>query len=479
MIRKRRLTLFLATGFMLAGVTFIGQPGITANNPKYQGITLTAVFPGAHMAEFFYDFVPEWEKQTGAKVNVIALPYGECYAKVTTELIGATGAYDILGTVLSWPGSWIAGGYLAPIDKYIDKDSFFWKDIVPAARAYASWGEKTYGFIYDLDFHSMWYNKDFFEDPKEQAAFKAKYGYELRPPQTWNEWRDVGEFFTRDIDGDGKIDLWGLNECPYPPYQGWWYADRFVTYGVDYFDKDMNPLVPRDAAIEALQNMVNCIKFANPQVFELAVYENYDLLFRKKTVMMNQWPCAGKRGNDLELSDIIGSLGHALIPGTKERRRTLLAGGHALYISSATKGKKLEAAVDLCKFTTGPEVSAKFVVDPASGNDPYRYSHYTLKEFYKMWPTPEEGEKVLQDFLKAAEQAYPDLMIPGAMDYYESLSRNMVNALVGKVTAEKAVDAIQREWNDITTRYGVTKQKKAWLQQVASWEALGLPILSD
>ena len=29
------------------------------------------------------------------------------------------------------------------------------------------------------------YRKDLFADPKNQADFKAKYGYDLAPPTTW------------------------------------------------------------------------------------------------------------------------------------------------------------------------------------------------------------------------------------------------------------------------------------------------------
>jgi multiple sugar transport system substrate-binding protein len=41
------------------------------------------------------------------------------------------------------------------------------------------------------------YRKDWFEDPKEMAAFKAKYGYNLAPPKNWKELRDIAEFFHR------------------------------------------------------------------------------------------------------------------------------------------------------------------------------------------------------------------------------------------------------------------------------------------
>ncbi len=41
------------------------------------------------------------------------------------------------------------------------------------------------------------YRKDWFEDPKEMEAFKAKYGYDLALPKTWAEMRDIAEFFHR------------------------------------------------------------------------------------------------------------------------------------------------------------------------------------------------------------------------------------------------------------------------------------------
>ena len=41
------------------------------------------------------------------------------------------------------------------------------------------------------------YRKDWFEDPKEMEAFKAKYGYDLAVPKTYKELRDIAEFFYR------------------------------------------------------------------------------------------------------------------------------------------------------------------------------------------------------------------------------------------------------------------------------------------
>ena len=44
------------------------------------------------------------------------------------------------------------------------------------------------------------YRKDLFGDAKNQADFKAKYGYDLAPPATWDQVADIDEFFNRAPD---------------------------------------------------------------------------------------------------------------------------------------------------------------------------------------------------------------------------------------------------------------------------------------
>ncbi|GAP53612.1 extracellular solute-binding protein [Arthrobacter sp. Hiyo6] len=42
------------------------------------------------------------------------------------------------------------------------------------------------------------YRKDLFEDAKNKADFKAKYGYDLAAPKTWQQYQDISAFFTKD-----------------------------------------------------------------------------------------------------------------------------------------------------------------------------------------------------------------------------------------------------------------------------------------
>ena len=83
-----------------------------------------------------------------------------------------------------------------------DKSSYLKADIFPPASL-SRYGEfpdgsgEFFGLPANQDAYGLTYRKDLFEDPKEKEAFKAKYGRDLAVPQTYQEAKDVAEFFTR------------------------------------------------------------------------------------------------------------------------------------------------------------------------------------------------------------------------------------------------------------------------------------------
>ena len=73
-----------------------------------------------------------------------------------------------------------------------------------------------------------WFRYDWFNDEKNKADFKAKYGYELGVPVNWSAYEDIAEFFTgREIDGQkvyGHMD-YGKKD----PSLGWRFTDAWLS----------------------------------------------------------------------------------------------------------------------------------------------------------------------------------------------------------------------------------------------------------
>ena len=103
---------------------------------------------------------------------------------------------------------------------YVDLTDFFKKHKVaetmaPATvKGYAEYpgnSGKYWAIPLEGDATGMAYRKDWFEDPKEKAAFKAKYGYELGVPQDLKEMGDIAEFFHRPAEKRYGISIYTDN----------------------------------------------------------------------------------------------------------------------------------------------------------------------------------------------------------------------------------------------------------------------------
>ena len=89
------------------------------------------------------------------------------------------------------------GGHYVDLSDWIVKNGVD-KTFVPATLQYYSiYDGKYWSVPLEGDANGWAYRKDWFEDPKEMAAFKAKYGYDLGVPADFNQLIDIAEFFHR------------------------------------------------------------------------------------------------------------------------------------------------------------------------------------------------------------------------------------------------------------------------------------------
>ncbi|GGE34844.1 ABC transporter substrate-binding protein [Primorskyibacter flagellatus] len=77
-----------------------------------------------------------------------------------------------------------------------------------------------------------WFRYDWFNDEKNKADFKEKYGYDLGVPINWSAYEDIAEFFTgRDLSHMGVTgDIYGnMDYGKKDPSLGWRYTDAWMS----------------------------------------------------------------------------------------------------------------------------------------------------------------------------------------------------------------------------------------------------------
>lgn len=183
---------------------------------------LTVAIEAGGEEDTLLPFVKQFEEKTGIKVNTEVMLFAVMYGKENIELVGGTGAYDLVIVEASWTNEWAP--YLFSLEELAEK---YEPEGVEAVRRDLEYLDKgfrrmaatregvIYGWSYETYTMMMMYRDDVFNDPTEKTNFMKKYGYELAPATAWNQLLDQAEFFTRkkgqNLKGQAlKNDLYGV-----------------------------------------------------------------------------------------------------------------------------------------------------------------------------------------------------------------------------------------------------------------------------
>ncbi len=338
------------------------------------------------IAGFYTDamtqLVKDFESTHCAKVTIVNIDNSQLYDKQVIEMVGKTGAYDVVTLETAEKAGFAENGYILPMDDYIKANAAAvqYEDIAPIlADLTTKYKGKIWGLPYYTYTSGMFYRADLWEDPTEQAAFKAKYGYDLKVPETWEQHRDMAEFFTRKA-GDklkGQTltkDFFGVGLM----------AGRFQDiqdeisalvwgWGSDFLHDDGTPGYDDAVNIKAVKWYVEkLLPFAPPA----ALTVTYDGVMNQMQdgqiamtagFFLDQWPNAVNTEKKVPGA----KMGVAEAPLKK-------AYVGAFLLAAAASSKHPKEAMDLVAYIGGPEAQMKFA---AAGGSSTRLSVLKAPQF--------------------------------------------------------------------------------------------------
>lgn len=342
----RKVSVFLIVALLLS----IPMAGTGASSPAqekpFEGVVLNAYFIGGGAYEKLYTKIPEFEEETGAKVNIAAkLSHFELNKRVAQEF-ATGGEIDVISTHTTFaPGQ---KEFLLALNDYLTKEDL--ADFQPSTIEASTVGGNLIMLPRHTDVRIMYYRTDLFEDPDEQAAFKEKYGYELRPPTTWEEMLDVAEFFTRPPELYGFVFTGGEE-----PLVGTFY-EFTMSAGGDFFDEEMNVIFNQEPGQKALQLLVDLYynKKTTPEGVPNYRWDEVAKAFRDGQIAFHfDWPGWYTLTKDPKESKVADKFGLASYPVGPAGYAKIWGGSHGFAVAKATKNP--EAAVALIKFLTSSE----------------------------------------------------------------------------------------------------------------------------
>jgi len=410
---------------------------------------------------------PKWEQETGCKIKVVEVPTSEMFTKIMQEYRANTGAYDALNVIPAWMPDLVQAGALEQLDSYVDKYAYR-GELQTIAATYRdnqmTVDGKIYGFPDDGDVFLMYYRKDIFARDDLKKAYKEKFGRDLEVPTTWEQFIEVGQFLTDTLKSEG---IYGASMFREPGYGNFMFQERFRNEGGKFFNADMKATINGPEGLKVFNDWNTENKFMPAGVEKFGFVENLAVFVKGESAMTISWPpygrfAAGYLANEEALSwvpttQIADKVGYALPPGGHPE----LAAGFALSVASTSKNK--EAAYLFIQWLNSEEISNERVQLPYALRDPFRDSHFTNPGYIALWP---DAKDYLAALGEAAQTGLLDLSLIQT-DKYEEALRQGISKLWAGDDPQAILDKIAADWDAVTEKVGVDKQRAVY----ESWAA--------
>jgi multiple sugar transport system substrate-binding protein len=395
------------------------------------------------------EFKDDWEALSGIKILVENIPPQSMHERLLLALSGDY-EFDLVDNNPTFIGEWAESGFIENLEPYYEKykDLLNLSDFIEGAQVgFNKYKGKWYGIPYDGDILIWYYRKDLWENPKNKADFKSKYGYELKVPETWDQALDMAEFFDGREPGLkgfgtvatrwwGSIDFWGSVY--------WSMIPPDVQNGLV---NDKNEIeLDKEAFIKGNDLYMKLLSHAPKGVLNWGFSESKEALAGGAVAQSIQW--ATTMFIDPRQAKVWDKLGFAVLPGWKHngkiKRKASLAVGKGFLVPTNAKSK--DAAFLYAQWMATKEAQI-WCTNTATGIDPNRTSVFADPRVIKVW-----GEELLSATEASLAIGVPDIKVPDGAKYYEALLNQLHQSWAGQQSSEKTYKNTMKAWKRIQQR---------------------------
>lgn len=420
----------------------------SARNLPDKGKTLQLLMQAGGDSIVVEQYRKIWQEETGIGVEFETVPPQSMLEKMGTVLASGSDAYDLLEIQPAWVGGFAEPGFLLNLDEYYKKyeSELDLSDYIEGAQVgFNTWKGSWVAIPFDGDVLIFYYRKDLFGDSQHQAEFKAKYGYDLTPPETWDQVADQAEFFDGRVEGIkgfgtvanrwwGSVTYWASVYRTYIPHQ----VQNGLVNDNNEIELDHDAFLKGEAMWEKL------ISHAPEGVLGWGYSECKEALAGGQVAMALQWatsvfldPRQGPSTYD--------KLDFVVMPGTR------MADGSIKKAPSLAVGKTLVIPRNAPKkdaaFLFGHFLSSKAMQIAATnlgtGVDPNRYSVFEDPRVQKVWGP------MIPVFRESLKLGVPDIKVAASAKYYEVATTELTSTWAKQQDAETAYNNIMSQWKEI------------------------------
>lgn len=454
----------------LAGVLAIGLAGTASAEKEFEGIELKMLAIGDTSVTRIAPIVDEFTERTGATVQIDMFPYPGLIDKIVIEASANNPSYQLMWVDSPWVGVLGESGALEDLTDLVKRDAeeIHLDDIIPIQLQENTWQGRLLAFPASGMIWHINYRKDLFENAEEQAAFKEKYGYDLAPAKTWDQFIDIAEFFTRKAGETlaGEVlekDFYG-NAQAYSRVAGAITHDFFPimrSFGGQYWDEETGLCaIDREPGVKAAEVMKELVAYNPPDYLGLMWDIRTGYMERGEVAQSGYWSVRTVRltNPDEAVLPTIGEAGYAPSPTGDGNPSDTMTGALSFAINSKASDREKEAAWEFIKWGTSRDMMRRFA-NEGSGVSQFHKSILSDPELQQRYP-------YYQVLLETQERAQRRIFHPFYADVEEVFGVELNKYMAGETAT--AQEALTNGCTKINTRLKVfpDELRLRWIDDV-------------
>lgn len=425
-------------------------PTDQAFDPKaFEGATVRiALVDGERDEKGLQDKIPEIKERFGIDVELSTSALGALIEQNNQNLQAPESDIDIMHVLGFTVSSTVGAGLFERLNPFVETAT-------PADYDFSDFpdGQLEYCGYYDVD-NNAFGGQDLFLIPGihsgsclmfYRADLLEQAGLDV--PTTWEEYVEAAAALHQgDVAGNAMI---GANDVSL--FLVDWYT-RFITMGGQLMsgspeDQTFEPNLTSDAAVRALDNMIELVQYAPDAVTSYGFTESTDAFAAGNVGMMITWSTIAGTTYDPQNSTVADAVDVAQVPADQGETPRAIRGGWGLGIPKNLPQERKDAAWHLMTYLTSKEFEQHQVLNYQT--DPNRKSTFEEPELVEELPyLPAAGEAI------ETAQILEIAKLPEAFELIGETARTFNLALAGEMDSAQATAEAQDAWVGILKRQG-------------------------
>ncbi|MBS7539111.1 extracellular solute-binding protein [Ancylobacter lacus] len=406
--------------------TLLGATMLAAAGPAFaEPVTLRALMEDVPETQIIEKLLPEFEKETGIKVEFEKIGYGDMHDKLVAQLVSPESYYNVLEVDFLWAGEFPAAGWLENLKPYVEKSGFDLKPIIPSMLDLLGATPDALPILPMYNYSmGLIYRTDLIGDAKVKADYKARTGKDLAVPATLADYVALSKYFKAaggDVVGAA---MQGQRGDP----NSMEFSNYLFSAGGAYLDSGRKVVLNSPEGLAALKLYADNVQNGAQQGALSATLDDTMRLMcaGKAFSMVTYWWMLPQLDDAAKCPAVAGKLALSVMPGGHGE-----SGGWGWGIPKNTSDESKAAAWKFIEWVQSQKIS---VARALEGHAPVRSDVYTDPAVLKKYPFYKTGLEVV-----ASGKSFP--IFAYSAQYEDVLGAQLSLAAGGQAKPEDALKA--------------------------------------